>query len=121
VKREARERKREKRTEKGNEPSVEGDFGFESVLFQLIVRTGTECIGTDQSRFPSALLQVISVLGDGSGFARALQTDKHDDVGLAFLQLIGFDSRIQQLVQTLNDGLKNKKKSRQRERRGNER
>lgn len=51
-------------------PPIERDLSFGSILLQLIKGTSSKCISTNQSRFPSLLLVVISIFCTSSCFAR---------------------------------------------------
>lgn len=85
--------------------TVVGDLGLGSVLLKLIEGTGSEGIGADQTGAEAPGLVVAGQLGTGRRFSGTLQTDEHDDIGLALLGLEGLGMGVDELDELIEDGL----------------
>ena len=68
--------------------TIEGALNFRGIHLKLSEGTGTEGICADDSNLPPLLHVMIGELGTSRGFTRTLKTDKHDNIGLATLELI---------------------------------
>mmetsp|Transcript_74412 Transcript_74412/g.116407 ORF Transcript_74412/g.116407 Transcript_74412/m.116407 type:complete len:392 (+) Transcript_74412:381-1556(+) len=81
--------------------TIKGDTAFSCILLELVKCSSAECVCTNKSDFPSLALIICSILSACSRLSRTLQTDKHDDVRLPFLQFQRFLRRCQQARQFL--------------------
>ena len=91
----------------GGERAEVGDFGFGGILFELVEGAGAEGIGADEAGFEAPGTVVAGEFGAGGGFAGALETDEHDDVGFSFFGLEGLGVGINELDEFVKDSLLN--------------
>jgi hypothetical protein len=83
--------------------SVERAFNLGSVHFKLFKSSSSKRVSTNQANSPSSLHVLVSEFGTSSGFTRALQTNKHDDIGFASLELVWLVFRAQHFGEFIND------------------
>lgn len=81
------------------------DLGLGGILLQLVEGTCTESIGTHQTCLESSSLVPSGQLGTCCRLTSTLQTNKHDDIGLALARLEGFGMRVDELDEFIENGL----------------
>ena len=85
--------------------TIVGDLGLGRILLELIEGTGTEGIGANEGSLEASCLVPAGELGTSGGLTSTLETDKHDNVGLALLGLVGGGVGIDELDEFVKDGL----------------
>ena len=85
--------------------TVVGDLGFGGILFQLIKGTGSERVGTNEAGSEASRLVMSGELGTCRRLTGTLQTDEHDDIGLALLGLERLGMGVNELDEFIEDGL----------------
>ena len=86
--------------------TVVWDLCFDSILLELIEGTGTESIGANQGSLEASGLVPAGELGTSGGFTGTLQTNEHDDIGLALLGVVWLGMRIHELDEFVVDSLR---------------
>ena len=81
------------------------DVGLGGVLLELIKGTGTERVSADHRSLPALALVLDGKLGHRRGLTATLETDKHDDIGLALLGLVRLNAGINKLAELVKDSL----------------
>ena len=80
---------------------VEGTPELRGILFELVVGTGPKSVGADHAALKAFPLIVIRKLRNCGRLAGALESDEHDHVRLALLDLVGLHSRIDNIDQLI--------------------
>ena len=67
----------------------EGTLDLGGIHLELLESTSSESVCADETYAPALFHVMICEFGTSCCFTRSLQTDEHDNVGLALLELIG--------------------------------
>ena len=80
------------------------DFGFGSILFQLVESPSSESIGADKACSETAGLVMTGKFGACSSFPSALETNKHDNTGSSLFRLERLSMRVDECDELIKDG-----------------